>query len=73
MNQEEAAFTYLRERFPRLSEVKLKVGIFTGPQMRDLIKDKYFNRPLQGDEKADWESFKLCSKMIFGKQKGSKL
>ena len=33
MNQEEAAFTYLREKFPRLSEVKLKEGIFIGQQI----------------------------------------
>jgi len=38
MNQEEAAFTYLEEKFPRLSEAKLKEGIFIGPQIRDLIK-----------------------------------
>jgi len=37
LNQEEAAFTYLREKFPRLSEAKLKEGIFIGPQIRDLI------------------------------------
>jgi len=40
MNQEEAAFTYLQEKFPRLSEVKEKGGIFTGPQIWDLIKDE---------------------------------
>ena len=28
MNQEEPAFTYLREKFPRLSGAKLKEGIF---------------------------------------------
>jgi hypothetical protein len=39
VNQEEAAFTYLREKFPRLSEAKLKEGIFTGPHIRHLIKD----------------------------------
>jgi len=39
MNQEESAFTYLREKFPRLSKAKLREGIFIGPQMRDLIKD----------------------------------
>jgi len=33
MNQEEAAFTYVQEKFPRLSEAKLKAGIFTGPQI----------------------------------------
>jgi hypothetical protein len=52
MNQEEAAFTYLREKFPRLSEATLKEGIFIGPQIRDLIKDEYFDKLFQGDEKA---------------------
>jgi len=52
MNQEEAAFSYLREKFPRLSETKLKEGIFIGPQIRDLIKEEYFYKLLQGDEKA---------------------
>jgi len=33
LNQEEAAFTYLGENFPRLSEAKLKEGIFIGPQI----------------------------------------
>jgi hypothetical protein len=37
MNQEEAAFSYLRERFPRLGEAKLKEDIFIGPQIRYLI------------------------------------
>ena len=31
MNQGEAAFTYLWEKFPRLSGAKLKEGIFIGP------------------------------------------
>jgi len=62
MNQEEAAFTYLKEKFPRLSEAKFKEGIFIGPQIRDLIKDEYFNKLLQGDEKAVWDSFKFVVK-----------
>ena len=51
MNQEEAAFTYLREKFPRLSEVEFKEGIFIGPQIRDLIMEEYFDRLLQADER----------------------
>jgi hypothetical protein len=43
VNQEEDAFTYLRKTFPGLSEAKLKEGIFIGPQIRDLIKDDYFD------------------------------
>ena len=50
MNQEEVAFTYLWEKFLRLSEEKLKEGVFIGPQIRDLIKDEYFDTVLQGDE-----------------------
>ena len=66
MNQEEAAFTYLREMFPRLSEAKLKESILIGPQIRDLIKDEYFDKLLQGDEKAGWDSFKFLLKGFLG-------
>jgi hypothetical protein len=65
MNQEEAAFTYLREMFPRLNEAKLKEGIFIGPQIRDLIKDRLF----QGDEKAAWDSFKFVVKGFLGNRR----
>ena len=66
MNREAAAFTDLREKFPRLSEAKLREGIFIGPQIRDLIKDEYFDKLLQGDEKAAWDSFKSVVKGFFG-------
>jgi len=46
MNQGEAVITNLWEKFPRLSEAKLKESIFVGPQLRDLIKDKYFDKLL---------------------------
>jgi len=67
MNQEEAAdFTYLWEKFPRLSEAKLKEGVLIGPQIRDLIKDEFFNTLLQGDEKLAWDSFKFVVKGFLG-------
>ena len=69
MNQEEAAFTYLWEKFPRLSEAKLNEGIFTGPQIRDIIKDKYFDKFLQGDEKTAWDSFKFVVKGFLGNRR----
>jgi len=62
MNQEEAAFTYLREKFTRLSEAKLKEGIFIDPQIWDLTKDEYFVKLLQGNEKAAWDSLKFVVK-----------
>ena len=69
MNQEEVAFTYLWEKFPRLSEAKLKEGVFIGPQTRDLIKDEYFDTLLQGDEKAAWDSFKFVVKGFLGNRR----
>jgi len=69
MNQKEAAFTYLWEKFPRLSVAKLKEGIFIGPQIRDIIKDEHFDKLFQGDEKADWDSFKSVVKVFLGNRK----
>ena len=69
MNQEEAVFTYLWETFPRLSEAKLKEGIFCGTQIRDIIKDEYFDKLLQGDEKAAWDSFKFVVKVFLGNKR----
>ena len=35
---------------------------FIGPQVRDLIKDEYIDRLLQGEEKAAWDSVKFVVK-----------
>jgi len=51
----------------------LKEGIFIGPQIRELIKDEFFDSLLQGDEKAAWDSFKFVVKVFFVEQKVSKL
>jgi hypothetical protein len=72
MDQEEAAFPYLWGKFPRLSEAKLKEGIFIGPQIRDLIKDEYFDKLLQGDEKAAWDSFRFVVKGFLWETEGLK-
>jgi len=69
MNQEEAAFAYLQEKFPRLSEAKLKKDIFIGLQIRDLIKDECFDKLFLGYEKAAWDSFKLVVKGFLGNRR----
>jgi hypothetical protein len=33
-------FLYLQQKFPLLSEAKIKEGISVGPQIRELTKDK---------------------------------
>ena len=44
----------------------MKEGIFIGPQIRDIIKDEYFDKLLQGDEKAAWDNFKFAVKGFLG-------
>ena len=47
----------------------MKEGIFIGPQRRDLIKEEYFDKLLQGDEKAVWDSFKFVVKGFWGNRR----
>jgi hypothetical protein len=36
IDQNGAGFAYLKETFPRISDTKIKEGIFVGPQIREL-------------------------------------
>lgn len=44
-------FKYLCEVFPGLTLEKLKAGIFDGPQIRMLIKDRGFTQAMTDAEK----------------------
>ena len=48
---------------------KLKEVLFIGPQIRELIKDEYFDTLLQGDGKAGWDSFKFVVKGFLGNRR----
>jgi len=43
MNNTGRGFEYVRNRFPNVSDAKIKEGIFIGPQIRELMQDKLFN------------------------------
>ncbi|GBM35344.1 hypothetical protein AVEN_90666-1 [Araneus ventricosus] len=53
---------YLRLKFPKVSEAKIKEGIFVGPQIRQLIKDPAFESKLTKKEAAAWTSLKDLAK-----------
>ena len=44
MDREGEGFKYLTELFPRLSEAKIKEGIFTGPGIRKVTRDPEYLR-----------------------------
>ena len=52
MDKTRLAFQYIRDKFSRISEAKVKEGVFVGPQIRELLEDSAFDRILKGKEKA---------------------
>lgn len=63
------SFVFLKDKFPKLSDGKLKEGIFVGPQIRKLIHDKNFNLKLNTKELAAWTSFKIVVDQFLGNKK----
>ncbi|GBM00059.1 hypothetical protein AVEN_214127-1 [Araneus ventricosus] len=51
-------FRYLRSKFPKLSEAKLKEGVFTGHDIRKLVSDSLFSETMGDKEKETSDSFK---------------
>jgi hypothetical protein len=52
------ALSYLREKFPGVSEAKVKAGVFVGPQIRKLMNDDVdFVKCLSTEERNAWRAF----------------
>ncbi|GBM37900.1 hypothetical protein AVEN_72821-1 [Araneus ventricosus] len=62
-------FNFLKTKFPRLSEAKIKAGIFVGPQIRQLFKDSTFMKHLNRKEKRAWLAFKNVYMDFLGSKK----
>lgn len=52
------AFEYLKRFFPKLSEAKVKAGIFVGPQIKQIMSSDDFTEFLNAHEKQAWKSLK---------------
>jgi hypothetical protein len=61
----------LREKFPKLSDAKLKEGIFIGPRIREIISDDLFENLLTETEKSAWLAFKAVCLHFLGNIKAA--
>lgn len=65
LDKDSLAFAYLAEKFPALSQAKIKEGVFIGPQIQEIVLDETFNTHLKKKEKFVFESFKkVCDKFL---------
>jgi hypothetical protein len=48
-------FQYLQQMLPRISDAKMKEGVFVGPQMKKLTSDRNFDAVLEVTTKRAWE------------------
>lgn len=60
------AFLYLQELFPKLSEAKVKAGIFNGPQTKIIMGQKKFRTLLTAVQRAAWDSVVAVSEGFLG-------
>ena len=69
LNPESYAFKHIQELFPKLSEAKVKAGIFVGPQVKRLMKSDSFFEKLSAVERRAWKSFVSVVKGFLGNHK----
>jgi len=69
MDKNGRGFEYVRNKFPNVSDVKIKEGIFRGPQIRELMQDKQFDKDLNETERNAWFSFKRICKDFLGTER----
>ena len=55
MNQNSAGFIYLKNKFPRIRDAKIKELVFAGHQIRELIQDIKSEDQLSEVEKTVWK------------------
>jgi len=53
MDKTGRGFKYVRNKFPNVSDAKIKEGIFIGLQIGELMQDKHFDQDLNGKKSVD--------------------
>lgn len=71
LDHNKPAFQYLKNKFPKISDAKIKEGIFVGPQIRELMLDEKFAATMDNHELTAWGAFKQVCQGFLGKYKAA--
>ncbi|KAA0185759.1 hypothetical protein HAZT_HAZT010330 [Hyalella azteca] len=69
LDKESVAFKYLQAFFPKLSDAKVKAGVFIGPQVKKIMECSEFAKTLTEKEKKAWKSFVAVVQGFLGNSK----
>jgi hypothetical protein len=61
--------SFLRQKFPRISETNIKEDIFVGPQVKQLFQDPDLRIQFNSTERRTWETFKNLCCIFLGNKK----
>ena len=61
-------FACSRQKFPKISDTKMKEEIFVGPQVTQLFEDQYFSTELNSTEGRAWKAFENIFRNFLGKE-----
>jgi hypothetical protein len=71
LDHNKPAFQYLKNKFPKISDAKIKEGIFVGPQIRELMLDEKFAATMDNHALTAWGAFKQVCQGFLGKYKAA--
>ena len=69
LDVESEAFKEIRQMFPKLSDAKVKGGIFVGPQIAKMLKSETLENKISFKEKEAWQSFRGVVEGFLGNRK----
>lgn len=69
LSKDGSVFQFLKQKFPKLSDAKIKEGVFVGPDINKLIQDSSFTSSLNNIEKQAWNAFVDVTKNFLGNKK----
>jgi len=69
MDRNGTVFLYLQQKFPLLSDAKIREGVFTSPDIRSLLCDEVFERIITDDEQRAWHAFREVVTSFLGNRR----
>jgi hypothetical protein len=70
LDEEGDCFKYICKKFTAFTEASLKEGIFTCPDIRELLSDATFASTVFATEKTAWQAFRDVVTKFLGNTKG---